>query len=132
MWTQVIVALLGIWLMVAPSVFDFSKKISDNAHIAGPLIASFATIAIWECTRNVRFFNVPLALWLLAAPWVLIYDDSTAIISDYAVSVLVLTLTFIRRKRKYRFGGGWSAIWKQRPLHVREAVDPGSFLEKDR
>jgi hypothetical protein len=122
MWSQVAMMLLGIWLMVAPGVLDFSKKIADNAHIAGPLIATFSMVAIWECTRNVRLFNLPLAVWLLAAPVVLQYDNDTALMNDYAVAILIILLSIVKPKRKHRFGGGWPAIWKCNALHSREAA----------
>lgn len=105
-------ATLGIWLMVSPAVFGFSKKIADNAHIIGPLIATFSIIAVWECTRNVRLFNLPLAVWLLAAPWVLNYQNTTATINDCAVAALILLLSRVKIKRKSRFAGGWPAVWK--------------------
>ena len=97
--------------MAAPAVFDFDKSISDNAHIVGPLIATFGIIALSECTRNAKFFNLPLSAWLLLAPWVLQYDNSIALINDYAVALLVAALSFVKYKRQNRFGGGWPAIW---------------------
>ena len=114
---------LGIWLMVAPGVFDFSKKIADNAHIAGPLIATFSMVAILECTRNVRFLNLPIAIWLFAAPLVLQYDNTTALMNDYAVAILILLLLIVKPKRKHRFGGGWPSIWRSGTLHSREAAN---------
>jgi len=121
MSTQVVTMLLGLWLMFAPDLLDFSKKISNNAHIVGPLIATFAIIAIWECTRNVRLFNLPLAAWLFIAPWILQYDNNVALLSDYAVAILVVLLLFVKPKRQHRFGGGWPAIWKSKTPHSREA-----------
>lgn len=121
MWSQIIMSLLGIWLMVAPAVFDFNKKISDNAHILGPLIATFSIIAIWECTRNVRFFNLPIAGWLLLASWILHYESMPATVNDYTVAFLIIALSFVKPKRKHRFGGGWPAVWKDNTLHSREA-----------
>ena len=113
----------GIWLMVSPGVLGFGKQISDNAHIAGPVIASFSVIAIWECTRNVRWFNLPIATWLLLAPWVLQYNDATATANDYAVAALIILLSLVKPKRQYRFGGGWPAIWRGDTLHEREAAN---------
>lgn len=110
MWSQIVMSILGTWLMVAPGVFDFNKQIADNAHIAGPLIASFSIIAIWECTRNLRWCNLPVAIWLLAAPWILNYDNTIATLNDYAVAIFLLLLLFVKPKREHRFGGGWPAV----------------------
>lgn len=112
MWAQIVMATLGIWMMAAPDLLGFSKRIADNAHIIGPLIATFAIISIWECTRNVRLLNLPLAAWLLVAPLVLRYQNDTALMNDYAVAIIVLFLFLVRPKRKYRFAGGWRSLWK--------------------
>jgi hypothetical protein len=124
MWSQLVMALLGIWLMVAPAALDFSKKISDNAHIVGPLIASFSIIAMSECTRNVRWLNALFGVWLFAAPWVLQYGNNTALWNDYAVAVLIIALCFVKPKRKKRFGGGWPAAWRSDTVHSRMAGNP--------
>ena len=62
-------------MMVAPAIFGYDKNISDNAHIVGPLIATFSMIAIWECTRNVRLFNLPVAFWMMADPLFIEYNN---------------------------------------------------------
>ncbi|MDQ2657063.1 MAG: vitamin K epoxide reductase [Bacteroidota bacterium] len=111
MWVNIVTALLGIWMMVAPHLMGVEKKIANNAHIVGPLIASFSIIAIWECTRNVRFFNLPLALWLLAAPFVLQYSNDTALMNDYIIAILVILSYLVKRERKHRFGGGWKTLF---------------------
>jgi hypothetical protein len=122
MWARIATALLGVWLMIAPALLGFGKKISDNDHIVGPLIATFSIIAIFECTRNVKMLNLPLVLWLFLAPWILDYDNDTALFDDYAVALAVLLLSFVKQKRENRFGGGWPAIWKDNTLHAREAA----------
>lgn len=122
MWSQIMMTLLGIWLMIAPAAFGLVKKIADNDRIIGPLIASFSIIAIWECTRNVRFVNIPLAIWLLLAPWIFDYRNVTGTLNDCAVAILIIALCFVKPARKHRFGGGWPAIWKKNTLHEREAA----------
>lgn len=103
---------LGIWMMVAPDLLGFSKKISDNAHIIGPLIVTCSIVAMWECTRNARLINFPLAVWLLAAPLVLQYDSDVALMNDYAVAIAIIFLMLVKPKRKHRFAGGWMALWR--------------------
>ena len=121
MWAQVINAVLGIWLMVAPGVFGFPKTIADNDHIIGPVIATFAVIAFWDCTRVVRTYNIPLGVWLLVAPWVLGYEVTGAIVNDMLVGGLIVLFSFVKGNVEGRFGGGWSAIWKSDTLHQKEA-----------
>ena len=114
-------AIMGVWLMVAPGVFGFSKTIADNAHIVGPLIATFSIVATSECTRNVRLFNFPLAIWLFAAPLVLGYDNDAALMNDYVVAIVIILLFLVKPARKNRFGGGWPAVWRANTPHEREA-----------
>ena len=121
MWAQCINAALGVWLMASPGIFGFSNTIADNDHIVGPVITTFAIIALWECTRVVRTYNIPLGAWLLLAPWILGYDDTTAIINDMAVGALVIVFSLVKGKVEQRFGGGWSAIARSNALHQKEA-----------
>lgn len=120
MWAQVINAVLGLWLMVAPAVLNTDKTIADNDHIVGPIIATFAVISWWESTRVVRLYNIPFSLWLIVAPWVLGYEHTLATVNDMAVGVLVTLLAFVKGRVEERFGGGWSAIWEEDPPHARE------------
>ncbi|MGH7966442.1 MAG: SPW repeat domain-containing protein, partial [Candidatus Binatia bacterium] len=50
MWAQLTNILLGVWLMVAPAVFGYVGTASTNDRIVGPLVASFAMIALSEAT----------------------------------------------------------------------------------
>lgn len=121
MWSQMLMALVGIWLMAAPGVFGFDKAIANNAHVVGPLIATFGIIAAAECTRNVRWASFPLGTWLFIAPWVIGYNDLPAIINDYAVGIATVLLCYIKPQRQHRFGGGWPAAWQSNTLHWRES-----------
>ncbi|MBJ6116785.1 SPW repeat protein [Pontibacter sp. BT310] len=123
MWAQIINALLGIWLMASPAVFGFAddRTISNNAHIVGPVIASFGIIACWEATRVVRYYNLLPGAWLLLTPWVLGYDTTTAIVNDLVIGAAVIGLSLVKGKVSGTYGGGWSAIWKKDSLHATEA-----------
>lgn len=121
MWAQIINAVLGIWLMIAPAILGAGKTIADNDHIVGPIIISFAVISWWEATRVVRLFNVPLGAWLLLAPWVLGYENTMAIVNDMVVGAFVIAFSLVKGKIEGTYGGGWSAIWKSNSLHAREA-----------
>lgn len=121
MWAQLINAALGLWLMIAPGIWGFSKKVADNDHIVGPIIATFAITAIFESTRPVRRFNIPAGAWLLAAPWVLEYNQTAATINDMLVGALVIGFSLIKGKIKNKFGGGWPSLWQANSLSEWEA-----------
>ena len=57
--------------MASPAVLDYADPARANDRIIGPIVASMATIAIWEVTRPLRWVNVVLGAWLLIAPWLL-------------------------------------------------------------
>jgi hypothetical protein len=117
MWARYASVVLGLWLMVAPGIFDYDKSIANNGHITGPLIITFSIIAIFECTRNVKYATLPLGAWLIFAPWILGYDNDTAFANDYITGLLVMALSLVRQKRENQFGGGWPALWKTQKNH---------------
>ncbi len=129
MWAQVINILLGLWLMAAPGVFSFSKITANNDHILGPVMATFAITALWECTHSMRKWNIPLGAWLLVAPWILGYENNIAIINDMAVGLLVIGFSLVKGKTEHQFGGGWSALWHSDSLHVREARQDNTTMD---
>ena len=126
MIAQVINALLGIFLMVAPGLFGLEQPASDNFHIFGPVIASFSVISWWEATRGVRLWNVPMGAWLIVSPLFLSYASTTATIVAVGVGIAVVGLAFVEGKTKKRYGGGWSAIWRKDTLHHQEARSQAS------
>lgn len=121
MWAQVVNFILGLWLMAAPSVLGYAGTAADSNHIVGPVIATFAMIAWWECTRSVRLWNVPLGAWLIVAPWVLAYDDNQILLNDSAVGALVIFFSFFKGKVEGVYGGGWSSLWTPDSLHEKTA-----------
>lgn len=121
MWPRIINTLLGLWLMIAPGIFQYSSAAADNGHIAGPIIVTFSIVAIWEATRGVRKWNFPIGVWLLAAPWILGYDNTIAIISDMGVGVLVLIFASVKARVEKNYGGGWASLWQKTPEHLQKS-----------
>ena len=121
MWAQAINVLIGLWVMVAPGIFDWGPSATDNGHIVGPVIFTFSFTSLWEVTRGVRKANYPLAVWLLIAPWILGYSSNAAIISDMAAGILVIIFSSFQGKITQHFGGGWSSLWKDEPEHLKKA-----------
>ena len=113
MWAQIINTLLGIALMALPTIFGYNGSAGDNDHIMGPLVASFSIIAMSGCTRTVAYFNIPLGIWLILAPWILGYDDSLNFYIDMGSGIAITLLAFVRRQTSNQYGGGWSVVWKK-------------------
>ncbi len=107
--------------MASPAILSSDKAAATNAYIVGPLIAAFATISWWEATRVVRLYSLPLGAWLLLAPWVLNYHNTTATLNAMLVGALVIGLSLVKGKVHTRLGGSWAGIWAKEPLHKQEA-----------
>lgn len=112
MWAQFANTCVGIWLMAAPAVLQYGEPARSHDQIAGPVVATFACVAIWEATRMARWVNLPIGVWMLAAPWVLSYGVTDATVNSMVTGVLIAALSLPRGKLKHRFDGGWSMVWK--------------------
>ena len=72
-WTLWLSAAIGIWLMAAPAAFGIGiqQGAADSGHLVGALVIVVSIVSLAEVARPARFLNVPLGLWLMAAPWFL-------------------------------------------------------------
>jgi hypothetical protein len=113
MWARITSALLGVWLMAAPAVLRYAGAARTSDRVAGPVAASIAVVAIWDVTRPVRWANLLVAGWLVIAPLVLSYHGVAAV-NSVSVGLLLAALTFVRGRVEQRFGGGWSALLRDR------------------
>ena len=112
MWAQIISALLGIWLMAAPTILGIEGTAADNHFIVGPLVATLAIIAIFESTRGLRKGNIALGAWLLVSPWLIGSEPLTAIIADMVTGALIVGFSMVKGELKEKVGGGWQALWQ--------------------
>ncbi len=94
MWPRIVSALLGIWLMVAPSLLHYDGHASLSDHVVGSLIAATAIIAIWEVTRPLRWLGIIFGLWLLFAPGIFRFP-SHALVNSAIVGVVLVILAFM-------------------------------------
>jgi hypothetical protein len=116
-WAQGLAMLAGIATMAAPALLPYPEAATITARIVGPFIATFGCIAMWEATRPLRWVNVPLGAWLVAAP-LLISHGWPAAVTSMASGAAVVLLSMVRGTAHDRFGGGWSAMWARDPYHV--------------
>lgn len=92
--------LLGLWLIMAPWVLDYSGQNNAvwNQVVIGIAIASLAVIRVLAPDRaaGLSWTNFALGAWLIIAPFLLTYNDTgdTAVIywNDIIVGLLVLAL----------------------------------------
>jgi hypothetical protein len=93
-WCDVANLILGAFLFLSPWIFGFDAgKVSQNAYIAGIVIAvlaigALAAFAVWE-----EWLNLIVGLWVLISPWVLSFHGTTRpmavhVVIGIAVAVL--------------------------------------------
>ena len=111
MWARIVNAALGIWLMAAPAVLGYTGAPEVSDRIAGPVIATFAIVAIAEATRPLRWMNAFAGLWLLLAPWMFGFPTDASYNSIF-VGAVVIILSFVKGKVESEFGGGWARVWR--------------------
>jgi len=105
-WNMPACVALGAWLMFAPAALGSGGSAADSDHLVGALIVTFSVIAFGEVARPARFVNLPLALWLVAGPWML--DGGTAASRWNAVAAgLAVAALSLRRGRIEQKYGGW-------------------------
>lgn len=110
MWAHLINTLLGVWLMAAPDVLDYGDPAETADRIVGPLLTTFACIAIWEVTRPCRWITLAGGVWLLVAPWLLGYE-TRELIHSVMVGAVISGLSLVAGRQNTRFGGGWRVLW---------------------
>lgn len=126
MWKAIVNVLLGLWLMMSPSLFKMNELTSNNNYIIGPLVITFSVISFWDINRKVIRANILLGVWILAALFVLEYTKTIAFFSNGACGIFIILLSSIKRKAKGRFGGGWKSLFQHHPLHLQEAEKSSS------
>ena len=108
-WNLLVSALLGAWLMIAPSVFQTQGLTAHSDHILGALVVTVAIIAFAEVTRAARFINIALAFGIFVLPWVLGGATLASGINDLIIGVLIIGLSISPGKIKNTYSG-WNAL----------------------
>jgi hypothetical protein len=87
---------LGAVLFFSPWIFGFEGgKISENANIAGIVIAviaiaALAAFAVWE-----EWLNLIVGLWTLVSPWVLGFHGTRAMTVRVVIGAAVAILAAV-------------------------------------
>jgi vitamin K epoxide reductase family protein/SPW repeat-containing protein len=104
-WNLLVSAALGVWLMGAPAVLGSTNGAADNDHLIGALIVTWAVIAFGEVARPARLLNIPLGLWLILAPWIMLGDTEPSRWSDVIAGAAIVALSLRRGAINERFAG---------------------------
>lgn len=109
-WTLVVSALLGVALMFTRPLFGSEPPMADSDHLVGSLIVTVAVCAMAEVGRLLRFLNVPLGLWLIAAPWMMDGASPLAAAASVAIGLAVIGLSLPRGPRSTEHYGSWDRL----------------------
>jgi hypothetical protein len=108
-WTLAASALLGIWLMFAPSVFGTQARAADSDHLVGAVVVTVSVIVMAEVIRAGRFLNVLLGLWIAAAPWILTGANTGARWNGVLIGLLIAVLALPRGPIRERYAA-WDRL----------------------
>lgn len=126
MVARILNILLGLYIMASPALFHYSQALSDNNHIAGPLIITFAVIALWDINRQVRLANVVTGGWLILSVFLFSAPAAIYLILQVAAGLLIIVFSLIKGKVVHQYGGGWRSLWQNNPEHMQKASDDSS------
>jgi uncharacterized membrane protein len=71
-WTLLVSAVLGLWLLAAPAVFDvaITSGAADIAHLLGAAVVVVAVVSMGEVVRAFRYLAIPLGLAVATLVWI--------------------------------------------------------------
>lgn len=130
-WSLWLSAAIGVWLMFSPAALGvgIEQAAADSDHLVGALIIVIAIIALAEVTRPARFLNVPLGLWLAAAPWFLAGATAGSRWNSALMGAAVVFLSLPLGRLRDHYGSFdkivlWSPRARARQRHGRRQWGP--------
>ena len=119
-WLQIVAIVLGVWLMVSPSVLPSTGPGAGVARIGGPLAVWVGVLALRGVTRPFRALNVVTGMFLAITPWV-VSNTGPLILSSVLVGWALIVISLPRGAVRERTGGGWwSAIQPELLNHASD------------
>lgn len=80
---------------------------ANSDHVVGALVITVAIIATAEVARALRFINVALGAWLIAAPFLLTGVGHLGAIMSVVVGIALIGLSLPRGKRSAEHYASW-------------------------
>ncbi|MBX9898328.1 MAG: NAD-dependent epimerase/dehydratase family protein [Qipengyuania sp.] len=106
-WTLAASMALGLTLMFTRLLLGTEGAMADSDHVAGALTITMAVIATAEVARMVRFVNVAIGGWLVAAPFLLGGATTMATVVGVAIGFALIGLSLPRGRRSEEHYAGW-------------------------
>lgn len=107
---QIVGLVGGVWLMVAPAVVGYVDTAAEDLHrTIGPVVATFAAVALWAATRDLRWANLPLVAVMAIAP-VFGGHPTGATVVAITTAVVIAAATPFGGPDPQRRGRGWRGV----------------------
>jgi hypothetical protein len=110
----------GLWVMISPPVLKMSDRLADINHICGPVVITFAFIALWDINKSAIKANLVIAAFLIIAT-LFFKEDTATTTSNILSGIITMACSLIKRKSKQHYGGGWKSLFQKNPVHFTEA-----------
>ncbi len=100
-WQDLVILLLGIWLIVSPWVLGYASDSPQaiNAYIAGIVIAALAAFDLYKTYAWAVMVNLLAGLWVAVSPWVPAVADRGPLLGNnviVGIAVIILALWELR------------------------------------
>ncbi len=109
MWSRLLSAALGAWLMAAPDALGYGGALAVICYVAGPIVVGSSFVAAWPVMRPLRWISLVAGACLLAATWVL-FSGTAATANCSVVALVLMVLAPLGGGDGSRFGGGWRVL----------------------
>ena len=128
-WVQPVLMILGAWLIASPATLGYrNAALTWSDILSGALVIGLAALALaphrawagWATSvvgawllfaplifwapDAVRFLNIPLGAWIVAAPWLLSGATAGAKVNAVIVGGLLILFNVLRGKVRKRYG----------------------------
>jgi len=108
-WGLALLCILGVWLMSTRLIFGTDGAMANSDHLMGSLLITVSVLAFAEVARPLRFLNLPIGAWLIAAPSFLDGAGFAATIGSLIAGLLVIVLSLPKGVINHRYAG-WNAL----------------------
>lgn len=103
-WNLILTALLGVYLLVANTLYGLIGFIAHNTDVCAALIIALSIISFAEVIRAARLLNIVIALWFLLASFLFPAAPSFIAWHNLLISLFIILLSLPRGKVKERYG----------------------------
>jgi hypothetical protein len=110
-WQDIASLLIGMWLVVSPSVLGFTEAAAWITVVLGLCVVLFAVEGFIIPSYLEEWGEILLGLALLAAPWTVGYEPEWATISSMVSGILVILLGASELMDDRDFATWWHDRW---------------------